>query len=77
MVWSIEFDPNVKEEPDKFEWTTARRRILKFLYERVARPDDPQVSGVCSRDRGWECFGVTDWGTIELSAELKTKQWKS
>lgn len=44
MVWRIELDPAVERELSKLEPPVARR-ILVFLYERVALLDDPHNIG--------------------------------
>lgn len=44
MVWRIELDPAVERELSKLEPPVARR-ILVFLYERVALLDDPRNIG--------------------------------
>jgi mRNA interferase RelE/StbE len=44
MAWIIEFDPSAKKELDKLEPQKAKR-ILSFLFERVARLDDPRSIG--------------------------------
>jgi len=41
--WTIEFDPAAQKELDGLDKPVARR-ISKFLYERVAKLDDPQIS---------------------------------
>ncbi len=42
--WTIEFDPAAQKELDKLDNPIARR-ISKFLYERVAKLDDPRQIG--------------------------------
>ena len=42
--WKIEFDPAAKRELDKLDKPIARR-ISKFLYDRVAKLDDPRKIG--------------------------------
>lgn len=44
MAWKIELDPAVERELDRLDPQTARR-ILKFLYERVAKQDNPRSIG--------------------------------
>jgi mRNA interferase RelE/StbE len=44
MAWGIEFDPAAVRELDKLDPQIARR-LLKFLYERVAGLDDPRSIG--------------------------------
>jgi mRNA interferase RelE/StbE len=44
MAWIIEFDPSAKKELDKLEPQQAKR-VLSFLFERVAHLDDPRSIG--------------------------------
>ena len=44
MVWRIEFDPAAFEELQRLD-TTAQKRILRYLRERIATPDDPRRFG--------------------------------
>ncbi|MHB1656223.1 MAG: type II toxin-antitoxin system RelE family toxin [Burkholderiales bacterium] len=44
MAWKIELDPAAERELDKFDPQTARR-ILMFLYGRLAVIDDPRSIG--------------------------------
>ncbi len=44
MAWTVELDPAVEKELDKLDPQQAKR-ILKFLFERVAHLDDPRSIG--------------------------------
>lgn len=44
MAWKIEIDPAAGRELDKLDPQVARR-ILKFLFERLAALDDPRSLG--------------------------------
>lgn len=44
MAWTVELDPAVEKELDKLDPQQVRR-ILKFLFERVAHLDDPRSIG--------------------------------
>jgi len=44
MAWKIELDPAAERELDKLDLPVAKR-ILKFLYGRVAALDDPRSIG--------------------------------
>ena len=44
MAWKVELDPAVERELDKLDRQDARR-ILVFLFERVAKLDDPRSIG--------------------------------
>lgn len=48
MAWKIEFDPAASKELDKLDSIVAKR-ILRFLYDRVARLDDPRSVGEARR----------------------------
>jgi mRNA interferase RelE/StbE len=48
MAWKIEFDPAAAKELDKLD-SQIVRRVLKFLYERVAQLDDPRSIGEALR----------------------------
>ena len=44
MAWTIEFDPAARRELEKLDKAVSGR-IVKFLYERLARLDDPRKIG--------------------------------
>lgn len=44
MAWEVEIDEAVQDELDKFDPQIARR-ILSFLFDRVAKLDDPRSIG--------------------------------
>lgn len=44
MKWIIEFDPSALKELDKLDPQQAKR-ILRFLFDRVAHLDDPRSIG--------------------------------
>ncbi len=44
MAWKVELDRDAERDLDKLDPQIARR-ILKFLYERVAQLDDPRSIG--------------------------------
>ena len=44
MAWKIEFDLAAQKELDKLDKPVSRR-ITTFLYERVAKLDDPRKIG--------------------------------
>ena len=44
MAWRIEFDPSAEKELGKLD-REAARRILKFLFERVAKLEGPRSIG--------------------------------
>jgi mRNA interferase RelE/StbE len=44
MAWTIEFEPAAQKELEKLDKPISRR-ILKFLYDRVGKLDDPRTIG--------------------------------
>lgn len=44
MVWTVELDPSVEKDLDKLDHQQAKR-ILRFLFERVAHLEDPRSIG--------------------------------
>ena len=44
MAWTVELDPAAERELDKLDHQQAKR-ILRFLFERVAHLDDPRSIG--------------------------------
>ena len=44
MAWKIEFERAAQKELEKLDRLVARR-ILKFLYQRVGKLDDPRKIG--------------------------------
>lgn len=44
MAWKVELDPAAERELDKLD-PQVSRRLLKFLFERVAILDDPRSLG--------------------------------
>jgi mRNA interferase RelE/StbE len=44
MVWRIKLDPAAAKELGKFDPKTARR-VLKFISQRLANPNDPRSIG--------------------------------
>ena len=44
MAWKIELDPSVEKELDKLNPQQAKR-ILRFLFERLAHLDNPRSIG--------------------------------
>lgn len=44
MAWTVELDPSAEKELDKLDSQRAKR-ILQFLFERVAHLEDPRSIG--------------------------------
>jgi mRNA interferase RelE/StbE len=66
MAWLVEFDPATVRDLDRLDKQVARR-ILSFLYERVARLDDPRSIGQALQGSKfgefWK-YRVGDWRII-------------
>ncbi len=44
MAWKVEFDPRADKDLDRIDSQIAKR-ILKYLYERIATDEDPRRFG--------------------------------
>jgi mRNA interferase RelE/StbE len=44
MAWTVEFDPQAEKELDRLDSQQAKR-ILKYLFERIATDKDPRRFG--------------------------------
>jgi mRNA interferase RelE/StbE len=66
MAWKVELDPAAVREIDRLD-KQVTRRILNFLYERVARLDDPRAIGQALQGPKfgelWK-YRVGDWRII-------------
>jgi mRNA interferase RelE/StbE len=66
MAWKVELDPAAVREIDRLDKQVARR-ILNFLYERVAQLDDPRSIGQALQGPKfgelWK-YRVGDWRII-------------
>ena len=56
MAWKVELDPAAERELDKIDPQVARR-ILSFLFDRVAKLDDPRSIGEALKGASWARFG--------------------
>ena len=75
MAWKVELDPATERDLDRLDHQVARR-ILKFLYERVSRLDDPRSIGSALQGHRfgelWK-YRVGDWRLIcKIEDELVT-----
>jgi mRNA interferase RelE/StbE len=75
MAWKVELDPATERDLDRLDRQVAHR-ILKFLYERVSRLDDPRSIGSTLRGAEfgefWQ-YRVGDWRVIcKIEDELVT-----
>jgi mRNA interferase RelE/StbE len=66
MAWKVELDPAAERELDKLD-PQVRGRILKFLFERVAKVDDPRSMGQALQGSKfgefWK-YRVGDWRAV-------------
>jgi mRNA interferase RelE/StbE len=66
MAWKVELDPATERDLDRLDPQVACR-ILEFLYERVARQDDPRSIGSALQGTKfgefWK-YRVGDWRLI-------------
>jgi len=63
MAWKVEIDPAADKELGKLD-PQAARRILSFLFERIAKLDDPRSVGEAlkgSRFGEFWKYRVGDW----------------
>lgn len=66
MAWKVELDPATERELSKIDPQVARR-ILAFLYDRVAKLDDPRSIGEALKGSKLGAFWkyrVGDWRII-------------
>ena len=76
MAWKVELDEAAEHELDKLDPQVARR-ILSFLFDRVAKLDDPRSIGESSRAPNWARSGSTAWATIGSSPASRTARCAS
>lgn len=66
MTWTIELDPSVEKELDKLDRQQAKR-ILRFLFDRIANLPDPRSIGEAMKgsrfDTLWK-YRVGDYRVI-------------
>lgn len=66
MAWRVEFDPAAERELSKIDPPIARR-ILSFLYGRIAQLDDPRSVGEALKGSKlgvfWK-YRVGDWRIV-------------
>lgn len=70
MVWAIDLDPAAERELDKLDKQVARR-ILVFLYDRVAKLDDPRSIGEALKGSKLECFWKYRVGDYRIIANIE------
>jgi mRNA interferase RelE/StbE len=62
MTWTIELDPAVEKDLNKLDSQQAKR-ILRFLFERVAHLEDPRSIGEALINTLWK-YRVGDYRII-------------
>lgn len=71
MAWRVELDEEVGRDLARLDPQVARR-ILKFLFERIATLDDPRSIGEALKGQNWANFGNIEWAITALSAASRT-----
>ena len=70
MAWIIEIDPAAEKELDKLDPQQARR-ILKFLFDRVAHLDNPRSIGEALKGSRFETLWKYRVGDYRIIASLE------
>jgi mRNA interferase RelE/StbE len=70
MAWRVELDPAAQRELDKLDPPSARR-ILRFLFERVATSGDPRRIGQALRGPSLGEFWKYRVGDYRLIAHIE------
>lgn len=72
MTWTIELDPSAEKELDKLDRQKARR-ILRFLFERVAHLEDPRSIGEALRGSRFDTLWKYRVGDYRLITSIEDK----
>ena len=70
MAWKVELDPAAVRELDKLDPQVARR-ILKFLFDRVATLDDPRSIGEALKGSELEAFWKYRVGDYRIISSIE------
>lgn len=70
MAWKVELDEAVQDELDKFDPQIARR-ILSFLFDRVAKLDDPRSIGEALKGSKLGAFWKYRVGDYRIIADIE------
>ena len=73
MAWKVELSEEADRQFDKLA-PQIRRRILKFLYERVAKLDDPRSIGEALHGSKLGEFWKYSVGDYRLISSIQDKQ---
>jgi mRNA interferase RelE/StbE len=72
MAWSIELDPAAEKELDKLGRQQAKR-ILEFLFERVANLDDPRSIGEALKGKRFRSLWKYRVGDYRIICSIEDK----
>lgn len=70
MAWTVELDPSVERELDKLDPQQAKR-ILRFLFERVAHLEDPRSIGEALKGSKFKSLWKYRVGDYRIISSLK------
>ena len=70
MAWKVELDEAAEHELDKLDRQVARR-ILSFLFERVAKLDDPRSIGEALKGSKLGAFWKYRVGDYRIVASIE------
>jgi mRNA interferase RelE/StbE len=75
MRWTIELDPHAEKELGKLDRQDARR-ILSFLFDRVAHLDDPRSIGEALKGSRFETLWKYRVGPYRLISSIEDSTFK-
>ena len=75
MAWTVEFDPQAEKELDRLDSQQAKR-ILKYLFERIATDEDPRRFGAPLRSNLAGLWNI-EWAITALFAISRMKFFSS
>ena len=70
MAWTVELDPSAEKELDKLDSQRAKR-ILQFLFERVAHLEDPRSIGVALKGSKFKSLWKYRVGDYRIISSLE------
>ena len=70
MAWSVELDPSAEKELDKLDPQEAKR-ILRFLFERVAHLENPRSIGEALKGSRFKTLWKYRVGDYRLISSLE------
>lgn len=75
MAWTVELDPNAEKELDKLDSQPAKR-ILRFLFYRVAQLDDPRSIGEALKGSRFDTLWKYRIGDYRVISSIEDKTLK-